>query len=851
MSNPAGRSMKLLLSILVPFLSLFVVVGLGFAGYGAYNWFKVKEVRTQWATTQGQVLSSRLTHDEDTTGTSIRYQYTVAGRQFESDNVRAGGDFSSSDSSEAAAIVDRYPAGGTCTVYYNPADPSQSVLVAETNMFMVVFLGVGLSFSCMPFMALAGVLRAMFGLRRLARAPRLLAAAGAGGCHIGQVTVASGRGQFRVAQRPHPVAGAVGGAGLAAFLSVFVTIFLLSDRSADERMRVMLWAVGGGFLAGFCLSAAWRSVVFDARLGTLTRTVTRLGWASSRSWPLAEIKELAIAPTAQSRGANVVQALALKLQPAAGPPVMLLSERFGDQTVMLAGAMLARNMDRRLAVHESVKIESASAALEAIEAMDLKDVLVVDHAAADPSAKLPAQMPAWMRQVGSRIERAAEALGVPVDELKRRNEPPPAASLTGDPLAQGRPAAEALATEGLFSHVGNFFRAIVPTLFGLVFAAAGLFFMVLICVLPAVETLRAVTWPTTTGRVAEVARKNVTDDSGGNDTYRPLVRYTYSVAGKQYEHDSPFLHDTSSSATGWIEPVLARYRPGQDVVVHYDPADPAHSALELRVPGMTIGVLGFTSIFVLVGLSVAAWPVRGLRLRRQFARLLAGGAPLAGRLGRFRFEQRGDELIIVWRPSRLMPALATWVALATVLGIAMLLLAPGAAMEMAVAWGLPLAAALAVVWYGRGVQRRLSIVGIGARRTVQWFRQGWLREPDLAEWPAENVEVVHVHAERHETSGDSGRRVYYKPELKLILSQGDAAPLLECDNNAPVIASAAAALARSLGLPLWISHNLDDNDQAALRRALDAQGHMDMARVIGDLPDTSWDERLGPERKAQ
>jgi hypothetical protein len=840
--------MKPLLCILVPFLSLFVVVGVGLAGYGVYNWFKVEQVRTQWATTQGQILSSRLTHNDDTTGTSIRYQYTVAGRQYESDNVRVGGDFSSSDGSEAAAIVDRYPAGGTCTVYYDPADPARSVLVAETNTFMVISLGMGLAFSCLPFMALAGVLPAVFGLGRLARAPRLLAAAGADGCKIGQVTIASGRGQFRVAQRPHPLTGAIGGAGLGAFLSIFVTFFLLSGRSADERMRVMLWVVGGGALAGLCLSAVWRSVVFDARSGTLTRTVRRLGWARSRSWPVAEIKELAIAPTAQSRGGTRgIQALALKLQPAAGRAVTLLSESFGDQTVMLAGAMLARNMDRRLAVHESVRIESASAALEAIEALDLKDVLVVGHEAADPSA----QMPAWMRQVGSRIERTVEALGVPVDELKRRFEPPPAVSLKDDHLAQGRPAAEALAAEGLFSHVGNFFKAIVPTLFGIAFAAAGLSFMVLVCVLPAVETLRAVTWPTTTGRVTEVARKTVTNDSGGNDTYRPLVRHTYGVAGKQYERDSPFLQDMSSSTTGWIEPVLARYRVGQDVVVHYDPADPAHSALELRVPGMTIGVLGFTSVFVLAGMSLAAWPVRGLRLRRQFSRLLAGGSPLAGRVGRFRFDERGDELMIVWRPSRLMPALATWVVLATVLGMAMLMLAPGAAMEMAVAWGLPLAAALAVVWYGRRVERRLSVVGFGARRTVQWSRHGWLRNPDLAEWPAEDVEVVHVHAERHETSGDSGTRVYYKPELKLILSHGGAAPLLECASNAPVIASAAAALARSLGRPLWISHNLDQENQAALRRALDAQGNMDMARVIGDLPDTSWVERLGPERKAQ
>jgi len=842
------NSMKLLLLIALPFLGSVAVGCLWVGGYNVHSWFKAEEVRTHWPTCQGRVLSSELVRSKssdqkDSSHVSITYEYSVAGRVYKSDDIRVGWDIWVNG--EDAAVVRRFPAGSTCTVYYNQANPDESVLVAEAGTIMVVFLSIGLCFGFIPLVVVISLLRGALDVRRLARAPQLLASAGRDSCHIGQVKITSGSDQLRIAQPPHLLGSAITLGGAAAFASVFLILFRFQDRSVHEQMRMMLWIAGGGFLAGLWQGAVWHSIVFDVKTGTLTRTIRRLGWTRRSSWPIKEIKELAIGPNAQTRRtATANHALTLKVQPTSGRAVKLLSEMFGNQTLMLTGAMLADKMERPLACHDSIKIKNVSTALAVIEAMELKNVLTVDHTAKDPSA----EMPAWLQDAGNRLKQRAENFGIPIDQLTRQNDAQSKASTTGDPLTQGRPAAEALATEGMFSHVGRFARTAIPTILGIVLATAGLFIMCMACIMPMVETVRAVNWPTTTGMVTEVGRK--TSDSG--DTHRPLVRYTYTVARKEYERDSPFRQVTSSSATGWIEPVLARYHPGQNVVVHYKPADPACSALELRVSGTAIGVLGFAGAFILGGFGLANWAQRDQTLRKQFSQLFANRTPLTYRLGRFRFDDRGDELDTVWRPSRLRAALITWVALAAVLGIVMLILSPGAVTEITVAWGLPLVAALGVAHYAKRVEQRLAVVGTGPAQTVQWSRRGWLGKQDIEERPASEIKIVYIHAKQYVHSSKNGRsRVTFKPELRLIFSHGDPASPLDYARNATVVAVAAVALMRSLDRPLWISRRLDNTDQVAIRGVLDIRGQMDRVRVIGDIQDTSWDERLEPDPKAE
>ena len=87
------------------------------------------------------------------------------------------------------------------------------------------------------------------------------------------------------------------------------------------------------------------------------------------------------------------------------------------------------------------------------------------------------------------------------------------------------------------------------------------------------------TWQTVTGRVvsSEVA-------SPGPNRYQPAVSYEYRVGGNFYRSSGLGLGDetwSTSNREGVAEQVAA-YVPGTEVTVHYDPADPQRSALQLR-----------------------------------------------------------------------------------------------------------------------------------------------------------------------------------------------------------------------------------------------------------------------------
>ncbi len=94
---------------------------------------------------------------------------------------------------------------------------------------------------------------------------------------------------------------------------------------------------------------------------------------------------------------------------------------------------------------------------------------------------------------------------------------------------------------------------------------------------------RAVAWPQTMGTVlsatVQVAQRGTTRQEA------PLVLYAYQVDGQMFQGqrvrvtDDPgrvHLAHTDSSASNTV----ARYPSGAPVVVYYDPANPANSALE-------------------------------------------------------------------------------------------------------------------------------------------------------------------------------------------------------------------------------------------------------------------------------
>lgn len=135
---------------------------------------KMREVRgaQSWHTTTGRVTRSEVRaqkrrdmDDRERTRNvpSVGYEYTVNGKRFSGDRISLAEVIPESD---IESTLDRYPVGKEVTVYYNPADPRQSVLERD----LPVDFGKGLAGA---FAVLGG--GAVLALLTLAKVPDLLA----------------------------------------------------------------------------------------------------------------------------------------------------------------------------------------------------------------------------------------------------------------------------------------------------------------------------------------------------------------------------------------------------------------------------------------------------------------------------------------------------------------------------------------------------------------------------------------------------------------------------------------------------------------------------------------------------
>ncbi len=110
----------------------FFLIGLAlvFAGYRTY---RKSDESISWPTTMGTVKTSEVRR---TVGANnefhsyIEYEYSVLGTDYVSNKVTFGelAGFQDIKKSIAQKAVNRYPAGSTVTVYYDPQDPKKAVL---------------------------------------------------------------------------------------------------------------------------------------------------------------------------------------------------------------------------------------------------------------------------------------------------------------------------------------------------------------------------------------------------------------------------------------------------------------------------------------------------------------------------------------------------------------------------------------------------------------------------------------------------------------------------------------------------------------------------------------------------
>ena len=182
------------------------------------------------------------------------------------------------------------------------------------------------------------------------------------------------------------------------------------------------------------------------------------------------------------------------------------------------------------------------------------------------------------------IWRRRDPAGQPAEESPLSSEMPPV-----------QPPAEKASSQRL--GVASF---ILP-LFGIIFIAIGVFAGKV--QLDKILAQRAINWQTTTGTVlsSEVRHK----DKG----YGAYVSYHYVIDGKTFENDKLSPTEFTTSQRSDIVRHVAKYKPGADVTVHYNQANPSESLLE-PTGAMEYAWLLFPIPFILFGLVALFFGVR-------------------------------------------------------------------------------------------------------------------------------------------------------------------------------------------------------------------------------------------------
>ncbi|WP_380879115.1 hypothetical protein ACFB49_20470 [Sphingomonas sp. DBB INV C78] len=113
-------------------------------------------------------------------------------------------------------------------------------------------------------------------------------------------------------------------------------------------------------------------------------------------------------------------------------------------------------------------------------------------------------------------------------------------------------------------------------------------------------------WEETQARVLASsyhAHESTDSDGDRSVSYEPLIRYLYTVEGREYRGRAIRLsNDTSFNDSYEADDFVAAFPAGRVVPVYYDPADPKDAALIIEPPSalLLIGV-AFGAIFMAVG----------------------------------------------------------------------------------------------------------------------------------------------------------------------------------------------------------------------------------------------------------
>jgi hypothetical protein len=117
----------------------------------------------------------------------------------------------------------------------------------------------------------------------------------------------------------------------------------------------------------------------------------------------------------------------------------------------------------------------------------------------------------------------------------------------------------------------------------------------------------ATTYPSAPGVITHSVVESASDSEGGT-TYRPELRFDYTVEGARHT-GSVYRHNYMASGGSDARQIVAAHPVGQQVEVRYNPSDPADSVLRTGVEGGDLFMALFLTPFNVVMLALwwAAW----------------------------------------------------------------------------------------------------------------------------------------------------------------------------------------------------------------------------------------------------
>jgi len=149
---------------------IWMLFVLGFDAVIGYGVWQTYDAKTRFLSTEGVIIASKVESTSTSDGRSysaeIEFEYDLNGQRYTGDR-HSYFSFGTSSQTHSQEIVDRYPVGREVSVYYDPGEPSESVLEVDAASFpsiMILFLT---PFHCIGIGFLAGGVLRVVQIRRL------------------------------------------------------------------------------------------------------------------------------------------------------------------------------------------------------------------------------------------------------------------------------------------------------------------------------------------------------------------------------------------------------------------------------------------------------------------------------------------------------------------------------------------------------------------------------------------------------------------------------------------------------------------------------------------------------------